>query len=203
MPESGESPPTQKQRTLASDAAADTGRFHDVFLSYASHDAALADAIVAALERHGLRCWIAPRDVPPGAPYADGIIRAINGVKVLVLVLSEHAVSSPHVGKEIERASSKRRPIIVLRTDATPLTPALEYFLSESQWIDVDAGGADAASAKLVEAARRLVAQPSSASPDRDANTVKPAAAAAVSARTNQRWKFALAGVIAVIAAAI
>jgi hypothetical protein len=31
----------------------------DVFISYASQDAAVASAVVAALERHGLKCWIA------------------------------------------------------------------------------------------------------------------------------------------------
>src|ERR1700680_1294235 len=116
MPESGDSSTTQIKPSLASDAAATTVRFHDVFVSYASQDVAVANAIVAALERTGLQCWIAPRDVPPGTLYADVIIRAINGTKVLVLVLSENSVSSPHVGKEIERASAKRRPIIALRT---------------------------------------------------------------------------------------
>jgi TolB-like protein/Tfp pilus assembly protein PilF len=139
---------------------------HDVFVSYASQDVALADGIVAILERNGLKCWIAPRDVQPGAQYADGIIRAINGAKVMVLVLSKHAVQSSHVGKEIERASAKKRPLIALRTDATPLTPAFEYFLSESQWIDVGIGGTDAISSRLVEAVRRLVAQPSDRLPD-------------------------------------
>jgi hypothetical protein len=61
------------------------------------------------------------------------------------LVLSKQAVESPHVGKEIERASSKRRPIIALRTDSAPLTRAFEYFLSESQWIDVQQGGIETA----------------------------------------------------------
>src|ERR1700674_4980695 len=104
-----------------------------VFLSYASPDAAIANAVVESLEHQGIACWIAPRDVVPGSLYADGIARAINGAKVFVLVLSEHAVASPHVGKEIERAPSKRRPIIALHTDSAPLTPAFEYFLSESQ----------------------------------------------------------------------
>ena len=129
----------------------------DVFVSYASHDAAVATAIVKVLERHGLRCWIAPRDVVPGSLYADGIVRAINAATVFALVLSEHAVASSHVGKEVERASSKRRPIIALRTDQAPLTPAFEYFLSESQWIDLGPGKLDAGAAKLVEAVRRYV----------------------------------------------
>lgn len=43
----------------------------------------------------------------------------------------------------------------MLRTDSAALTRALEYFLSESQWIDVGPGGIEAAGAKLVEAVRR------------------------------------------------
>lgn len=83
-------------------AGARSGMF-DAFISYASQDARVANAAVGTLERSGIKCWIAPRDVPPGAPYADGIIRAINATKVIVLVLSENAVSSPHVAKEVNR----------------------------------------------------------------------------------------------------
>ena len=144
----------------------------DVFISYASKDAATANSVVAALESQDFKCWIAPRNVTPGSQYADGIVRAINGAKVVVLVLSESAIASPHVGKEIERASSKQRPIIALKTDATPLTPALEYFLSESQWVEVGAEGAEAALAKLSDAVRRHL----SASP---ASAVAPSAVAA------------------------
>jgi TolB-like protein/cytochrome c-type biogenesis protein CcmH/NrfG len=148
----------------------DSAAVSDVFISYASTDAAIANAVVSALESHGLKCWIAPRDVIPGSLYAEGIVRAINGARLLVLVLSESAVASPHVGKEIERASSKQRPIIALKTDATALTPALEYFLSESQWVDVGVEGRENAVAKLVEAVRRRLLPASAgvrAPPDR------------------------------------
>src|SRR5437660_5528034 len=115
-----------------------------VFVSYASQDAAVAGVLVEALERHGVQCWIAPRDVKPGALYADAIVRAISGAKAFVVVLSESAIASSHVGREIERASSKKRPIIALRIDAAPLTPALEYFLSESQWVEAHTGSMEA-----------------------------------------------------------
>jgi TIR domain len=59
---------------------------HDVFVSYASQDAAIANAVVTALERAGLSCWIAPRDVVPGSLYADEIVGAINDAKAVVLV---------------------------------------------------------------------------------------------------------------------
>jgi TolB-like protein/tetratricopeptide (TPR) repeat protein len=138
----------------------------DVFVSYASQDASIANAVVTALERQGVRCWIAPRDVAPGSLYADEIIRAINGTKILVLVLSRSAIASPHIGREVERASSKRRRIVTLRTDASQLTTALEYFLSDSQWIDLENDGTESAFAKLVTAARRFQA-PVSASLER------------------------------------
>jgi TIR domain len=38
----------------------------DIFVSYASPDAPAANSVVATLEKHGLKCWIAPRDVIPG-----------------------------------------------------------------------------------------------------------------------------------------
>src|SRR5271154_6313780 len=126
----------------------------DVFVSYASQDTAVANTVVEILEGNGLRCWIAPRDVVPGSHYADGIMSAISGAKALVLVLSGNALASKHVGKEVERASSKGRAIIAMRTDTAPLTPAFEYFLSESQWIDVGIGGIPAVAAKLVESVR-------------------------------------------------
>jgi TolB-like protein len=126
-----------------------------VFISYASQDAAVANALVEALELCRLRCWIAPRDVIAGSLYAEAIVRAINEAKVFVLVLSVHAGASPHVGKEIERATAKRRPIIALCADSEPLSPAFEYYLSESQWINLGSGLTEATAATLVDAVRR------------------------------------------------
>ena len=55
-----------------------SGSTPPVFISYASQDAAVAAALVEALERHGIPCRITPRDVKAGALYADAIVRAIN-----------------------------------------------------------------------------------------------------------------------------
>lgn len=128
---------------------------HSVFISYASQDAETAQRICAAIEAAGVSCWMAPRDVTPGAQYADAIVRAINEAQAVVLVLSAAAISSSHVGREVERAASKRKPIIAFRLDAETLSPALEYFLGESQWIEVPALGMPAALVKLVDAMGR------------------------------------------------
>src|SRR5688572_15495746 len=164
----------------------------EVFVSYASQDRAVAHALVEALEKQGISCWIAPRDVRAGAQYADAIVRAISGAKALVLVLSANAIASSHVGKEIERASSKKRPIIALRIDAAPLTPALEYFLSESQWIEAQPGKMETAYAKLIDAIRE---------PDRTALNGIPAVAPevprigpALPLKSRRRWVLLAAG---------
>jgi hypothetical protein len=66
---------------MSQDSPNQTSSGRDVFISYASQDAAVAHAIVESLEAQGLKCWIAPRDVKPGAQYADAIVRAINEAK--------------------------------------------------------------------------------------------------------------------------
>jgi TolB-like protein len=124
-----------------------------LFISYASQDAAVAQRLCATLEAAGSPCWIAPRDVEAGALYADAIVRAINEAKAVVLVLSASAIGSDHVAREVERAASKHKPIIAFRIDSAALNPGLEYFLSNSQWIDVPAIGMPAALAKLAQAA--------------------------------------------------
>jgi TolB-like protein/Tfp pilus assembly protein PilF len=172
-----------------------------VFISYASQDAAVAAALVEALERLGIACWIAPRDVKAGALYADAIVRAISGAKAFVLVLSESAIASSHVSKEIERAASKKRPIIALRIDSAPLTPALEYFLSESQWVEAQAGNIDAAHVKLIDAIR----EPARAVPGPLVAVARGTSAGATSAAhpKSRRKRILFAAGIAVVAVAL
>ncbi|HAH65240.1 MAG TPA: toll/interleukin-1 receptor domain-containing protein, partial [Rhizobiales bacterium] len=75
----------------------------DVFISYSSKDKPIADAVCAGLEANGLRCWIAPRDILPGADWGGAIIDAITGSKVMVLIFSGNANSSPQIKREVER----------------------------------------------------------------------------------------------------
>ena len=126
-----------------------------VFLSYASPDVGVASQVCQFLESHGVPCWMAPRDVKPGAAYADAIVRAINEASALVLVLSASAMASEHVSREVERAASKHKPVVAFRVDAAKLSAELEYFLSRSQWIDVPTLGMPGASVKLAEAVRQ------------------------------------------------
>ena len=49
---------------------------HDVFISYSTEDKPAADAVCAILEKNGVRSWIAPRDIMPGADWGESIVNA-------------------------------------------------------------------------------------------------------------------------------
>jgi len=81
---------------------------HDVFLSYAAADQALAFAVVAGLEGQGIRCWVAPRDIiSAGSEYGQEVVEAIKACRILV-IFSAQANSSIHVRREVECAVSAR-----------------------------------------------------------------------------------------------
>jgi len=109
---------------------------HDVFISYSSHDKAIADATCAKLENRGIRCWIAPRDVLAGTEYGASIVDAIGACQVFVVIFSAHANASPQVKREVERAVSKGKIIVPLRIEDILPTGAMELALSNTHWLD-------------------------------------------------------------------
>jgi TIR domain-containing protein len=109
---------------------------HDAFISYSTHDKAVADAACALLESRGIRCWIAPRDVTPGMDWGSEIIDAINGARVMVLVYSASANESGQIRREVERGVHKGIPIVPFRIEDVPMSKSLEYFISAQHWLD-------------------------------------------------------------------
>jgi hypothetical protein len=109
---------------------------HDVFISYSSRDKSIAHAICAALEAQRVRCWIAPRDVVPGLPYAEQLLDAIDQSRVMVLVFSSRSNDSDHVMREVEEAVTRRLPIVPLRIEAVEPSRSLRYFLKAVHWLD-------------------------------------------------------------------
>ncbi|HEU4593892.1 MAG TPA: TIR domain-containing protein [Pyrinomonadaceae bacterium] len=144
---------------------------HDVFISYASEDFQVADRVRQALEEQGIKCWIAPRDVPYGSKYEEAILDGIATSPLLILVLSTHSNASPHVEREIQNACSEGSPtrIIPVRIDNIQYSKSLRYYLSSTQWLD-------ASTPPLENHLQRLVEYVRSALPRGD----RPAAATAV-----------------------
>jgi hypothetical protein len=107
-----------------------------VFISYSQYDKAVADATCAKLESDGIRCWIAPRDVPPSAEWGAAIINGIDQCKVMVLVFSTGANESPQVMREVERAVSKGLILLPVRIEDILPSRSMEYFIGAVHWLD-------------------------------------------------------------------
>lgn len=108
---------------------------HDVFISYSSKDKNIADAVCAVLEKHRIRCWIAPRDTPAG-DFADAIIKAISAAKVMVVIFSAHANLSENVKSEVAHGVSKGLIIIPFRIQNVTPSGTLAFYLSTKHWLD-------------------------------------------------------------------
>jgi len=108
----------------------------DVFISYSSIDKSAADTICSTLEQNSIHCWIAPRDITPGVPFAEAIIDAIKESKVFILVYSANSNHSSQVIKEVDRAVHHGLAIITLRLEDVPISKQLEYYISDVHWLD-------------------------------------------------------------------
>jgi len=109
---------------------------HDVFISYSSKDKPAADAACAVLESKGIRCWIAPRDITPGADWGESIVDAIHSSRAFLLIFSGNANTSQQIKREVERAVNRALPVIPMRIENVLPAKSLEYFLSTPHWLD-------------------------------------------------------------------
>jgi len=116
---------------------------YSAFISYASDNRDKADEICASLERRGLVCWMAPRDIRAGREYGDEIIHGLERSAAVVLVLSHAANTSMFVLREVERAISKDINVVPVRIEEVTPSPGLELFISGTHWMDVWRGDWD------------------------------------------------------------
>jgi len=191
---------------------------HDVFISHSSNNRTVANAVCAALESIGIRCWIAPRDVLPGRSYSGEITRAIQQSRAFVLIFSEHSNNSEQVLREVQLAANSRLHIVQFRIDAVVPSDDLEYYLSGPHWLDAVTPPLDAHLEQLKSSMKALLALPRAAEPDTapapapaigpvsrpppPAQNIPSVAAAppAVAPPSSNVWKFVALGV-AVVAA--
>lgn len=83
--------------------------YYTCFISYSSKDDAFAKRLHADLQSHNVRCWFAPEDLKIGDRIRLRIDESIRMYDKLLLVLSEHSVSSKWVEFEVEAAMDKEQ----------------------------------------------------------------------------------------------
>ena len=138
---------------------------HDVFVSYSQPDHECALTLVGRLEASGIAVWVAPRDITPASDWAEEIIDAIGGARLMVLVFSAHTNASPQVRREIERAIHKNVPVLPFRIEDVLPSKSLEYFLSSQHWLDAFPPPVEPHLARLTTTVTALLAAPGIAPP--------------------------------------
>jgi hypothetical protein len=150
---------------------------HDIFISYATEDKAVADAVCLALEDKGIRCWYAPRDVPYAVNYEEAIIDAISESRLILLILSSRSNDSLDVKREIQNACREEPPIPVLpfQIEDVPLNKALKYYIGSVQRLIALTPPLEDHLQRLVESIRARLSPLKQASQDTENNVPRAA----------------------------
>ena len=107
-----------------------------LFVSHVSEDRAAALQVVSELERRGLRCWIAPRDILAGKAFDDEIADAIEECRALLLIFSNRCNESEYIRREVTVAGNANKLIIPFRIENAEPKRGLSVRLANLHWID-------------------------------------------------------------------
>lgn len=93
----------------ATDMGSDKNQYSSCFISYSSQDQSFAERLYEDLQNNGVRCWFAQEDFKIGEKIRTGIDESIRKHDRLLLILSEHSISSRWVEQEVETALARER----------------------------------------------------------------------------------------------
>ncbi|HET9183301.1 MAG TPA: toll/interleukin-1 receptor domain-containing protein [Candidatus Angelobacter sp.] len=85
------------------------GNFYSCFISHSTKDLDFAQRLYTDLEKMGVRCWFAPKDLRIGEKLRSSFDEAINSHDKLLILLSESSLNSIWVEKEVETAFEKEK----------------------------------------------------------------------------------------------
>jgi len=108
-----------------------------IFISHATaRDGKTAAILVERLERAGIRCWIAPRDIPGGASFLEAIRQGIGQAQLTILLLSNSANESPYVLQEVKTSFEAKIPVLTIRLQNVQPSPNLFFLVSSGQFLE-------------------------------------------------------------------
>lgn len=108
----------------------------DVFISYSRKDREPVRKLIAELNKQHISYWIDFKDIRKDTPYDDQIPNAIQACKIVVMLISENSLSSPHVKKELRCADTFQKPFILLMLEDVMLREAFVYHIDSCHRID-------------------------------------------------------------------
>ena len=115
----------------------------DVFISYSREDKDRVLDLAAKLRNAGVSLWIDQGGIDGATLWGEEIVKALENAKVLLLVVTESAVRSHNVAKEVVLASERKGHILPVHLEPTQIPSSLRYPLAGIQHIEYFQGDAD------------------------------------------------------------
>ena len=113
----------------------------EVFVSYSRDDSARVLELASKLRAAGVSLWIDQGGIDAASLWSEQIVTALERVKVLLLIVSESAVHSHNVAKEVMLVSERNGNILPVHFEPTVIPSTLKYPLAGIQHIEYFADG--------------------------------------------------------------
>lgn len=129
-----------------------------VFLSYAHANEALANRIVADLQKYGISVWIDHSDVSPGTNDWEQAIRvAISTAEAIIFVASPDARTSKVVRDELQLADKYHCPIYPVWIAGEHWIDAVPLGRGSMQYLDLRGSSYEKGLLRLIETLRNIL----------------------------------------------
>jgi TolB-like protein/Flp pilus assembly protein TadD len=107
-----------------------------VFVSYSREDKEKVLELTARLRSAGVPLWMDVGGIDGARMWGEEIVKALDRAKVLLLLVSEAAVKSHNVAKEVVLTSERKGHILPVHLELTQIPPSLKYPLAGIQHIE-------------------------------------------------------------------
>src|ERR1700733_8727194 len=105
----------------------------DIFISYSRKDSAQALELAERLRLSGMHVWIDQHGIEAATSWSNEIVQAIDGAKVVIVLLSAYSIISHNVIKELSIASEAKKSILPIDIEAVTLPTQFRYQLAGIQ----------------------------------------------------------------------
>jgi adenylate cyclase len=122
----------------------------DVFVSYSRDDESRVLELAAKLRAAGVSLWIDQGGLDGATKWSEQIVNALESAKVLLLMVSDSAVRSDNVAKEVVLISERKGHILPVYLEPTVIPPSLKYQLAGIQHIPCFKGEDPGANLQLI-----------------------------------------------------
>lgn len=108
----------------------------DVFVSYSRNDKDRVLDLTGKLRAAGVSVWLDTSGIDGATLWGEQIVNALESAKVLLLMVSESAVRSDNVAKEVMLVSERKGRILPVHLEPTQIPASLKYQLAGIQHVE-------------------------------------------------------------------